>query len=361
MTPAKTSSPNARLRVLVPGLAAAAMASAVLASPLKRDEHVLLVPTPARNLADGRVELDIQAWVFEYEPRRGSVALFARYLDLDPDDLPPERRGLFEARTQLFRVDSERNKQLRIRIAGGIEVDLPRTRSDGRTGRRVTLDAGAPGTADWIELQVVAPGGDDRLFTGRAQRVPDEGLSVVSDIDDTIKHSSVRDRRELLLNTFARPFTAVPGMAARYRTLAAESGTRFHYVSASPLQLQPALLEFLDDAGYPAGSLHLREMTSWVSLLGAAPDSPSHKRGAVDRLLRDFPGRRFLLVGDSGEHDPEIYAGIAREHGSRIAGIAIRDVTGEPAGASRWQVVFEGLPEDLWTVFKDGGDWRATP
>ena len=133
--------------------------------------------------------------------------------------------------------------------------------------------------------------------------------------------------------------------------------------AAAPIPLGHAegLLEFLDDAGYPAGSLHLREMTSWVSLLGATPDSPSHKRGAVDRLLRDFPGRRFLLVGDSGEHDPEIYAGIAREHGSRIAGIAIRDVTGEPAGASRWQVVFEGLPEDLWTVFKDGGDWRATP
>ncbi len=53
-----------------------------------------------------------------------------------------------------------------------------------------------------------------RRFAGRAQWIGDEGLCVVSDIDDTIKHTQVRQRREMLLNTFAREFTAVPGMAA---------------------------------------------------------------------------------------------------------------------------------------------------
>lgn len=345
------------------GLAAALalLAGACAASPLQRDEQVLLLRKPARELADGRVELDIQAWVFEFEPRRGSLALFARFLDLDLDELPADQRALFETRTQLFRVDSERNKQLRIRIDGGDDIELPRTRADGRTGRLAIVEPDESGSAQWIDIEVTAPARDPRRFATRIQRVPPQGLSVISDIDDTIKVSQVRDRRALLLNTFTRPFTAVMGMPETYRSLARVANTRFHYVSSSPLQLQPALTAFLDEAGFPQGSMHLREMTSWRSLFTGGPDSQAYKQAAIERLLRDFPQRRFLLVGDSGEHDPEIYAELARKHGDRIAGIAIRDVTGEPADAARWTRTFAGLPAHLWSVFRNGDDWHPDP
>ena len=88
-----------------------------------------------------------------------------------------------------------------------------------------------------MSFSVVLRDGDPRKFHGSALLVPEHGLSVVSDIDDTIKISQVRDRRELLRNTFAREFVAAPGMAARYQQLAASADTRFHYVSSSPLQL----------------------------------------------------------------------------------------------------------------------------
>lgn len=337
-----------------------ALASAAVASPLKRDEQVMFLPAPARELPDGRIELEIQAWVYEHEPRRGSVALFARYLDLDLDAIPPARRALFEARTQLFRVDSERGKRLRIRIDNGPEMVLPRTGANGRSGLRTTVEATTVDDRGRIGFAVIAPGDDDRRFRARTLPVPPHGLSVVSDIDDTIKHSQVADRRELLLNTFARPFAAVPGMAERYRALATEPGTRFHYVSSSPVQLYPALADFLAEAGFPEGSVHLREMTAWHSLLTGGPDSQTHKRGAIGRLLRDFPNRLFLLVGDSGEHDPEIYADLARSHPGRIVGIVIRDVTGEAATAPRYQRTFAGLDRDLWTLFTDASDWLPT-
>lgn len=336
------------------------LVTTLLASPLKRDEQVMFVPAPARDLPDGRIELEVHAWVYEHEPRRGSVALFARYLDLNLDAVSPAQHALFEARTQLFRVDSERGKHLRLRIDNGPEVDLPRTSADGRSTVRVTVGATASDDSGRIGFAAITPRGDDREFRGQALRVPAHGLSVISDIDDTIKHSQVTDRRELLLNTFARPFIAVPGMADRYRSLAAEAGTRFHYVSASPMQLYPALADFLDDARFPEGSMHLREMTGWRSLLSGGPDSQTHKRNAIERLLRDFPARHFLLVGDSGEHDPEIYADLARAHPGRIVSIAIRNVTGETAASPRYAHTFEGLERQLWTVFDEAGDWRPT-
>lgn len=331
------------------------------ASPWKRDEQVLLLPQPAHLLPDGTVSLSIQAWVYEFEPRRGSVRLFARYLGLDLDAMPADRRALFEARTQLFRVDSERGKDLHIRVGRDQVVSLPRTRPDGRAGLDTVVPAGVAGPDGRIALEVVMPAGDHRRFTTRAWLLPPTGLSVISDIDDTLRHSQVQDRRELLLNTFARPFAAIPGMAARFRALAAIPGTHFHYVSASPLQLYLALEAFLVEAGFPEGSLHLRETTSWRSLLSAGSGSRGHKRAAISRLLRDSPDRRFLLVGDSGEQDPEIYAEVARAHPGRIVGIAIRDLGGATVDAPRYRQLQAGLPAGLLSVFTDGRDWDPGP
>jgi hypothetical protein len=299
--------------------------------------------------------------VYEFEPRRGSVRLFARYLGLDLDAMPADRRALFEARTQLFRVDSERGKDLHIRVGRDQVVSLPRTRPDGRAGLDTVVPVGVVGPDGRIALEVVMPAGDHRRFTTRAWLLPPTGLSVISDIDDTLRHSQVQDRRELLLNTFARPFAAIPGMAARFRALAAIPGTHFHYVSASPLQLYPALEAFLVEAGFPEGSLHLRETTSWRSLLSAGSGSRGHKRAAISRLLRDSPDRRFLLVGDSGEQDPEIYAEVARAHPGRIVGIAIRDLGGATVDAPRYRQLQAGLPAGLLSVFTDGRDWDPGP
>ena len=68
-------------------------------------------------------------------------------------------------------------------------------------------------------------------------------------------------------------------------------------------------------------------------------------------LIGRFPNRRFVLVGDSGERDPEIYAALARKHPQQIIRVWIRDVTGEPAGAERYEKAFRDLPVESWQVF----------
>jgi phosphatidate phosphatase APP1 len=75
----------------------------------------------------------------------------------------------------------------------------------------------------------------------------------------------------------------------------------------------------------------------------------------IEQIMADFGQRRFILIGDSGEHDPEIYGDLARKHGERVAHIYIRNVTGESRDGERMTNAFRDLPEDRWTLFEDAG------
>ena len=326
---------------------------------LRADEQVLFVPGTARWLDNRQLEVDIHAWVHEREHRRGARSLFARYLGLDLAAMDAADRARFDQRCALFLTDSERRKvvDMAFDLPLNLSLSLPATNASGRTGARVALDATAlaPDTAT-VYFHAVLGEGDERSFAGHAIVVPAEGLSVISDIDDTIKVTNVLDRREMLLNTFARPFEATAGMPAHFQRLATQPGTRFHYLSASPIQLAPALKTFLRDAAFPPGSLHLRESTHWRTLVPGNGASREHKLGVIAQLLADFPLRRFLLVGDSGEADPEIYAQVAREHPMRIEGIVIRDVRDEGRSAPRFAQTFDGLPAALWHVLPSSGE-----
>jgi len=325
------------------------------AQGLKRDEQVLLFPSTASNSPDGRQQARIEAWVHELERRPGATRLLAHWLDFDLNDLPAADRALFEARTQLFRVDSERGRVLQIRFGGGAPLSLPASGADGRVSAVVSSDAGQTWDRPrWLEYVVVLREEDPRTFAGRVLWLPERGLSIVSDIDDTIKHTQVRDRREMLLNTFAREFAAVSGMAAwMQRCAAADPAASFHYVSGGPHQLYPALADFLQTQVFPQGTVHLRSADLEREIFAAGSGARTHKLAVIGRLLNDFPQRRFVLVGDSAEQDPEIYGELARAHPDRIAAILIRDVTGEPLDAERYGPALRGLPPGLWTLFSD--------
>lgn len=344
---------------------AASMAWAPAQATLRDDERVLFLPGTARRLDAGRIEADLHAWVYEPERRPGLRTAFARYLGLDQDAMSAADRERFRRRCGLFLADSERGKEVVVRFEAmpAQPVRLPASDAAGRSRLRAVID-GAPrgGSAAHLDFHAVLADGDTRRFAGRALLVPPEGLSVVSDIDDTVKLTEVRDRHEMLLNTFARPSRAAPGMAARYRRLAAAPGTRVHYLSASPMQLLPVLEDFLAAAGFPRGSLHLRESTSWRSLVPGEGESRAHKLGAIAQLLHDFPARRFLFIGDSGEADPEIYAEVARAHPGRVQAILIRDVTGEGRDATRYRSAFEGIGPGRWHLLPpDGSTWPRLP
>ena len=343
---------------LLAGLAPLGSAQAA-PEPLEPDEEALFMTDTARPTADGRLEVDIHGWIFEREHRWGLNTALARYLDLNLKKLSPAARLRFNQRTALFHAESEEDKVIDIEFDGSpTRVTMPPSGKDGRCNLRVVIDmprasllSPSASSQEWVQFHgVTGPGELLHRFRGQALIVPAQGVSIISDIDDTIKRTQVRDRREMLLNTFARRFEAAPRMAAYYRALAQVPDTRFHYLSASPIQLYPALADFVRDNDFPAGSMHLRESTTWRTLIPGAEDSRAHKLGVIDRLLTEFPQRRFVLVGDSGEADPEIYAQVYRANPQRIDGIVIRDVTDEGRLSERYRATFEGIDAVLWHI-----------
>nr|WP_255479566.1 App1 family protein [Quadrisphaera sp. RL12-1S] len=102
------------------------------------------------------------------------------------------------------------------------------------------------------------------------------------------------------------------------------------YLSNGPWNFTGPLSRFLSRCGFPAGPLLL---TQWSpSAEGVFRDGRAHKRRSLERLRSDFPGVRWLLVGDDGEHDPAVYGDFARAHPQHVLAIALRQVGGGGGG-----------------------------
>ncbi len=272
---------------------------------------------------------------------------------------------VFTERARPFLVDNQQGKAISVRL-GTKDYPVGQSGANGhfrgtiRLGKEeaAALVRGPGGQAGWVMFQAVTPPGDDRIFPGKVGLLAETGISVISDVDDTVKVSQVRDRRELLANTFLREFRGVPGMAEAYRKWAAD-GAAFHYVSASPWQLYDPLARFLAAEGFPDGSFHLKVFRlKDPSFFDLYADPEAYKRRAIEPILKSFPGRKFVLVGDSGEKDPEVYGALARDHRAQIVRIFIRDVTGEPADGERYRTAFQAVGKERWRVFRSADEIR---
>jgi hypothetical protein len=332
------------------------------ASPVRSDETVVLFPTAARfDAAQDAWVGEIHGWIYEPEEdsnwRGDLVEALEEAADFDEFE---EDRELFRSRVMPFLADNERGKQLDVRIADRVvhcENSSPNGHFFGafKVPRAAVVDG-----VTRLPIEIVLDEDDERSFTSEVFLVPGEGVSVISDIDDTIKVSNVTDKVELLRNTFARPFTAVPGMPECYQTLA-ERGAAFHYVSASPWQLYSPLEAFRTDAKFPAGTYDMKSFRIWdESWRNLTADSAQIKTPAIEKLLQAYPKRKFLLIGDSGESDPEIYGAIARRFPEQILGIAIRSVReGESLSDERFQEALKDVPVEKLLLFKSADELAA--
>ena len=193
---------------------------------------------------------------------------------------------------------------------------------------------------------------DERQFEHDVHIIPPRGISVISDIDDTLKVSQVAHRQQLLQNTFLEPFSAVPGMASLYKSWEAK-GAAFHYVSSSPWQLFEPLDELLTDSGFPVGSYHLRSYRFGdPSVFKVFISKKRNKYNIIKSIFRMFPERRFVLVGDSGEKDAEIYGKVARKFPKQVERILIRRVEGRAWTRYRVAKAFRKVPMELWQTFR---------
>jgi phosphatidate phosphatase APP1 len=190
----------------------------------------------------------------------------------------------------------------------------------------------------------------------------ERGVSVISDIDDTIKYTDVCSRRRMLMRTFAEPFEPIHGMASVYQDWA-DQGALFHYVSSSPWQIYDAVREFLTTNSFPLGSMHLK----WFRLRDELFKKwqivrRKGKAGVISGLIKRMPHRQFVLIGDSGEKDPEMYAKLASKHAKQVVRICIHQIDENPLDASRLNKIYKRygmtVPIQVFAEANQLGDLR---
>ena len=157
-------------------------------------------------------------------------------------------------------------------------------------------------------------------------------FGVISDIDDTVIPTGAMRLLDMLKTTFAKnAHTRVPfaGVSALYKAL--EKGkdgiesNPFFYVSSSPWNLYDFLMELLEVQDIPHGPLMLRDIgLSRTELIAGSHEV--HKLEQIRNILSFYPDLPFLLFGDSGQDDPDIYLQIVKEFPGRILKVFIRDI-----------------------------------
>ena len=329
-------------------------------SPIKSDEQVTFFPTLGwqETGSPGDWVLQIHGWIYEPEEdsirRRLLLSSLCSSLSLLNESCDSE---IFKTRARLFIVDNERGKSIPIAVGGQSTISTA-SGSEGhfRAEQRFSAAQLLPLRAKsgpWIPFQAITKAADARVFAGQVFALEQSGISIISDIDDTIKVSAVRDHNELLKNTFIRPFKAVPGMAELYRSWAT-SGASFHYLTASPWQLYLPLAEFFAQEHFPAGTFQMKEFRWKDSRFFDLFMSPEKfKTPLIVSLIERFPKRKFVLVGDSGEKDPEIYGSIAARFPDQDIRIVIREVEGAPMDLTRQATAFKSVTTGRWQIVDD--------
>ncbi len=334
-------------------------------SDLKKDETLVFFNTSA--WYDGQTEqwyVPIHGWVYEPEDSKVRKSLIAKALETAYDlKITPKNKGYFAQRVNLLLADNERGKSIVIRFADRTYA-LPKSKSNGHFSRLLVVDDNIikqARTKNKLLYQAVLKNNDSRVYTGQVNLVSPSGWSIISDIDDTVKISEVTERKKLMNHTFYQEFEAVSGMAKLYNKWLQSEGA-LHFVSSSPWQLYPELAEFIDQAQFPSADYGLKSFRfKDSSLLNLFAKSTETKPPQIIQQLKRYPQRKFILVGDSGELDPEIYAKIQQQYPTQIKQILIRNVTDESPNSLRFQTLFKDLDPDLWQLFNSVDEIRFTP
>lgn len=187
-------------------------------------------------------------------------------------------------------------------------------------------------------------------------------VSIISDVDDTILLTEASSKVRMLRNVFLKNhFTqsAVAGMSDLYRAIhygpEGDGYDATHYVSSSPDNLYSRINRFLDHQKFPAGSIDLKNIglrKGHDSLF----DHETYKLARIRSIMSTFPKRRFVLFGDSGEHDPQIYRKISQEFKGQILAIYIHNVNNSDPYHSRFdgQMLFTSIDKVRRDLIKRG-------
>lgn len=243
--------------------------------------------------------------------------LLAAYRRFETDEVPAARL-VVRARGREERLVADEEGYFEARIRGG----EPGPSAEGWESGEVSVEAQPE--------RGIGSARASALF-----RVPGPGarLGVISDVDDTILRTGATSLAAIARNTLlhnARTRLPFAGVAAFYRALEAgfvgDEGNPIFYVSSSPWNLYDLITEFVDLQDLPAGPLFLQDIGFDPNTIGVASHH-GHKLAKIEEILATHPHLPFVLSGDSGQQDPEVYREVVKRYPGRVLAVYIRDVT----------------------------------
>ena len=274
---------------------------------------------------------DVHVLPYQGYGRPDRVRLFGRVLD----DKEVEHEGAlsrFEsARLTARRYLSDEVPGARVAVRLGDETFRTETDEDGYY--RLDVRPAAPLGRGWTEAAVTVEEPDHAEATARIVVPPAAArFMVVSDVDDTVIRTGATNKlrfaRVVLLNN-ATTREVFPGVGALYRALVEDDGAfanPIFYVSSSPWNLYRQFVGAFEHRGVPPGPVFLKDF-------GVDPGKfiksghHAHKLEQIGDLLEFYPDLDAVLVGDSGQEDPEIYQQAVARHPGRVRAVFVRDVT----------------------------------
>ena len=189
----------------------------------------------------------------------------------------------------------------------------------------------------WREVPVRLTGRDVSAVCPVLVPPADAKIGIISDIDDTMlqtgAYSLVRNLwTSLTGNALTRRI--FPDAITFIETLRDGGRTPVYYVSSSPWNLHYFLTDIFERSGLAKGPLFLRDLGISPSQFVSGTHG-DHKGSAIDTLMAANPRMRFVLVGDTGQHDAEVYRDAIARHPGRVAAVVLREPGPGPDDVSR--------------------------
>ncbi len=264
-----------------------------------------------------------------------SFQVFGHILSLSPIDRKKYRNGVVRntlALLRLFFVKPIRNAAIDISFEGKIIQVV--SEKDGFI------------KAEWTEENILPPGTykcSFSYFTRKKIGITSTGMIIVpqpttyaciSDIDDTflVSHSAnLRKRLYVLFTENAKSRKPFKGAVRHYRLLAGiddedQAHNSFFYVSSSEWNLYTYIQQFISEQDLPRGVMLLSQMKTFSSLLTTGQGNHQGKFVRITKILQQFPGQKFVLLGDDTQQDPFIYKSIVEHFKQNIICVYIRRV-----------------------------------
>ena len=310
------------------------------------EKEVTFYPTYGYKDAAGW-NINLRGWVHEDRPQ------LHKFLERFSKCSEPEM-GNFRSRTADILDDDKTFEKVIIKFDSDPDdksYELSKSGSDGivklslvfSNEKATQLLQKQTSSNGWLTYRAVS---SKHTGLGRVRLIePDpNGVSLVSDIDDTIKITGIPAGKDTVLrNTFCVDFKPVrdPDMAMKYKQV---GDIPVHYVSGGPEQMFGPLYDYLitGEGGFPEGTFHLKffpknffssETTkNLIDFINSSLEvTYQHKLKEITTLMERFPDRKFILVGDSGEIDPEVYYEVRKRKPAQVKEIWIRDVINDDA------------------------------